>query len=212
MWNSVSKIVMTAVVVIIVVLHIATRVKAKKHGILCAKLPTGSAAFWLLILCTGVQAWLCVSGFLTYREYIGYINDMETRGIEAVADHENTTAKELLSGVAVIGDKSYEEIYVEREIEHYRSLADDYKERSISLTFSTVGFLAALSTTVIYFTKDGVMFWCVFKPQRFTAKAEGSKLLLRMEKSPQKTFMRLRGSRKNKERFSEFILPEADLY
>lgn len=208
MRDQISIIVLTAVVGIVLILHIITRILAGKHGVLCARFPTGSVAFRLLALCVGVQAWLCVSNFMTYREHADYITDMETRGIEAIAEHENTTVEKLLSGVTLIGENSYEQIYVEREIERYNSIADDYKERSLGLTLSTIGFLAALSTTVIYLTKDGVMFWCVFKPAKFTVKVEGKMLRFCMEKSPDKAFIRLFGSKKNKRRFSEFIVPE----
>lgn len=208
MWDRISIIVPTAVVGIVLILHIVTRIIAGKHGVLCARFPAGRPVFWLLALCAGVTIYLCVSEFLTYREHISYIGEMETRGIEAVAEHENTTTEELLTGATLIGENSYAEIYVEREIERYNSIAADYKERSTDLTFLSVGFLAALSTTVIYLTKDGVMFWCVFKPQRFTVRVRGKFLRFSMEKSPQKAFIRLFGSRKNKRRFSEFISPE----
>lgn len=208
MWDRISIIVPTAVVGIVLILHIVTRIIAGKHGVLCARFPAGRPVFWLLALCAGVTIYLCVSEFLTYREHTDYINDMKTRGIEAVAKHENTTTEELLSGARLIGENSYAEIYVEREIERYSSLAADYKERSTDLTFLSVGFLAVLSTTVIYLTKNGVMFWCVFKPQRFTVKVRGKFLRFCMEKSPQKAFIRLLGNRKNRRRFSEFISPE----
>lgn len=210
MWDQISIIVPTVVVGIVLILHIVTLIMAGKHGILRASFPLGSPVFWLLALCAGVTIYLCVSEFLTYREHADYIADMETRGIEAVAEHENKTPSELLTGVTLIGENSYEDIYVEREIERYNSIAADHKEHSIILTFLSVGFLAALSTTVIYLTKDGVMFWCVFKPAKFTVKLKGKIMRFCMEKSPNKAFIRLFGSKKNRKRFSEFITPEND--
>lgn len=211
MWERISIVVPTAVVGIVLILHIATRVIAGKHGVLCARFPAGRPVFWALALCAGVTIYMCVSEFSTYREHADYIADMKTRGIEAVAEHENKTPSELLTGATLIGENSYAEIYVEREIERYNSIAADYKERSTDLTFLSAGFLAVLSTTVIYLTKDGVMFWCVFKPAKYIVRVKGKTLLFSMEKSPQKIFMRLRYNRKNKRRFARFIAGEDDM-
>lgn len=185
-----------------------SRVRAGKAGILRVKYPTTAAGFFGALLLSLTMWGSFVYFAVDYRQAEKHLDDMKTRGMIAVAEYENKTVDELLSGAEFIGDESYEEIYLERETASFTSVAE--QKRIIMFAAAIGAFtvtLLMLSGCGAYITKSGVMFFTGIKPLKTRAKIQGNKICFYTSKRPAKAAFKLPATKKNWELFSDFIAP-----
>ena len=162
----------------VMIMFAVSRIIAGRIGIIKVKFPVYPSRFALTLLCSAALIALAVWSLTAYHGYSDHIDDMRTRGIAAVAEYENTTVGELLSGVSFIGEKSYEEIYVERETARFESLCADAQRNTVvfGANAAVIAVLAVLSSGA-YFTKKGVMFFMSLRPMRTTARIKFGKII-----------------------------------
>ena len=184
-----------------------SRFKAWRIGIIKVKFPIYPARFALTLLCSAALAALAVLSLISYRRYSDHIADMQTRGIIAVADHENTTVDELLSGASFIGEESYEEIYVERETARFQSLSEDALRNAavFGANALVVALIIAMSGGA-YFTKKGVMFFSSFRILRTTARIRYGKILFFVNGDLGQVFATFPVTSTNRKIFNNFII------
>ena len=202
-----------ALLVFFAVMRAVSRVKASRNGLIKAKQPLSPVRFTIGIACAAVLAALFVVSLTEHRKYSDHIADMRARGIAAVAEYENITPEELLSGVSVIGEKTYEEIYVERETARFQSLVED--ARRSALVFG-INALALVLTEILaggmgggaYFTKNGIIFFASTKLLKTSAKIENGKICVYINGDESRALTKLPANEKNTRLFSEFITPE----
>lgn len=195
------------------VLRVISRVKAKRNGIIKVKQPLSPIRFAIGIACAVVLAVLFVISLTAHRKYFDHIADMQARGIIAVAEYKNTTPEELLSGVSVIGEKSYEEIYVEHETARFQSLVEDARRSALvfginALVLVLTEILAGCMGGGAYFTKNGIIFFAGLKLQKTSAKIENGKICFYLNGDTSRALTKLPADEKNTRLFSEFITPE----
>lgn len=184
-----------------------SRFKAGRSGILKVKFPIYPMRFTLTLLCSVVLVALAARSLITYRKFSDHITDMQTCGIIAVADYENTSVDELLSGVSFIGEESYEEIYVERETARFQSLSEDALRNAavFGANALVVALIIAMSGGA-YFTKKGVMFFSSFRTVRTTARIKYGKILFFVNGDHGQVFAKFPVTSTNRKIFSNFII------
>ena len=171
------------------------------------KFPIYPVRFALTLLCSAALIALSVRSLITYRKFSDHITDMQARGITAVAEYENTTVDELLSGVSFIGEKSYEEIYVERETARFQSLSEDALRNAA--VFGANAFVVALIIVMsggAYFTKKGVMFFSSFRTLRTNARIKYGKILIFVNGDFSRALTKFPVTSTNRKIFSNFII------
>ena len=184
-----------------------SRFKAGRIGIIKVKFPVYPARFALTLLCSAALAVLAVRSLITYRKFSGHIDDMQTRGIIAVAEYDHTTVDELLSGASFIGEESYEEIYVERETARFQSLcADALRNAAVFGANALVVALIIAMSGGAYFTKKGVMFFSSFRILRTTARIKYGKILFFVNGDLGQVFAKFPVTSTNRKIFSNFII------
>ena len=190
-----------------VLVFAASRIMAGHIGIIKVKFPVYPVRFALTLLCAAALAVLAVRSLFSYRKFNDHITDMRARGIAAVAEYENTTVENLLSGVSFIGEESYEEIYVERETARFQSLCADARRNAAVFGANAliVVLLAAMSSGA-YFTKKGVMFFAGFKPMRTTARIKYGKILFFVNGDFGRVFAKFPVTSTNRKIFNSFII------
>ena len=191
----------------VTVVFAVSRIIAGHIGIIKVRFPIYPARFSLTLLCAAVLGVLAVRSLVSYRGFSDHIDDMRERGIIAVAEYENTTVDELLSGVSFIGEESYEEIYVERETARFESLCEDALRNAavFGANALVVVILAAMSSGA-YFTKKGVMFFASFRPMRTTARIKYGKILFFINGDLGRVFAKFPMTSTNRKIFNNFII------
>ena len=184
-----------------------SRFKAGRIGILKVRFPIYPLRFALTMLCSAALIVLSVRSLINYRKFSDHIDDMQKRGIVAVADYENTTVDELLSGASFIGEESYEEIYVERETARFQSLCDDtLRNAAVFGANSLVVALIIVMSGGAYFTKKGVMFFSSFRILRTTARIRYGKILFFINGDLGRVFAKFPVTSTNRKIFNNFII------
>lgn len=210
MWDTVLKAVWAAAVATVLIMHVTTLVSALKKGILRVKLRVKNTSFWVFFVCTGILAWLFTSSLLTYRGQVEYVEDIRTRGITAIAEHDNTTPDELLSGEMFVGEVSYEEAFTERELERNEALIGEYRYRMERLRLVLIGSAVVLTTSLLYITKMGLLPWGAVKPHRLFVESKNGRLFFYTSKTPNRVWLKVRDNAKNRERFAALITEESE--
>lgn len=198
-----------AILAAVLIVFVISRIIAGHFRIMTVRFPIYPVRFALIMLAAAGLAVLFVRSAISYRKFSDHIDDMEKRGIAAVAEYENTTVDELLSGVSFIGEESYEEIYVERETERFQSLAED-AQRNMTVFGANalaVALLAALSGGA-YFTRKGVMFFTGFKPQKTTAAIKNGKILIYINNDYGRALAKFPVTSTNRKIFSGFMIDD----
>lgn len=191
------------------IVFVIARIIAGHFRIMNIRFPIYPLRFALTLLGAVVLAVLFVRSFISYRRFSDHITDMQTRGIAAVADYENTTVEELLSGASFIGEESYEEIYVERETARFESLCEDAKRNMtvFGANALAVALLAVLSGGA-YFTRKGVLFFTGFKLQKTTATIKNGKILVYINSDYGKALAKFPVTSTNRKNFSGFMIDD----
>lgn len=181
-------------------------VKAKRLGILCVRFPTSvvrfAGAVLLSLLVWGSFAYFAVE----YKQNSDYLNGLKTRGIIAAAERRNKTVDELLSGEEFIGELSYEDIYVDREIENYTKIVE---QERIVVNSAAVG--AVMVTLIVfsgcgaYITKSGGMALTGFKPLKTAAMIIDGRICFYNERGRGRVWTKLPASSENVKLFSGFL-------
>lgn len=198
-----------AILAAVIIVFVIGRIIAGRYRIIKIRFPIYPLRFALLMLCAATFGILFVQSTVSYREFSDYIDDMEMRGIAAVADYENTTVDELLSGVSFIGEESYEEIYVERETARFQSLTEDARR---NMTVFGANALAVALLAVLgggaYFTRKGVMFFTGFRLQKTSATVNDGKILVYINNDFGKALAKFPMTSTNRKNFSGFLIDD----
>lgn len=208
-WEIVVISVECAMLAAVVIVFVISRIIAGHFRIMTVKFPIYPLRFALLMLCAVTFGVLFVRSAVSHRKFSDHIDDMEKRGIAAVADYENTTVDELLSGASFIGEKSYEEIYVERESARFQSLVQDARRNMtvFGANALAVALLAVLSGGA-YFTRKGVLFFTGFKLQKTTATIKNGKILVYINSDYGKALAKFPVTSTNRKNFSGFMIDD----
>lgn len=191
------------------IVFVIARIIAGHFRIMKSRFPIYPLRFALTLLGAAVLALLFVRSFMSYRKFSDHIDDMRSRGIAAVADYENTTVEELLSGASFIGEESYEEIYVERETERFQSLVEDARRNmTVFGANALVIALLAVLTSGAYFTRKGVMFFTSFRPIKTTAKIDNGRIHVFINSDYRKALAKFPVTSTNRKNFSGFMLDD----
>lgn len=189
-----------------VVLVIVSKKRAEKIGVLKTAFPVQMPFFLLSIVVVGTFVFAGAGNLNYRRDCLDYIEDMKARGVSACAERYNTTEEELLSGVEVIGEMTYAEIYVDRETEQ----SAEYARQALTRAF--MNFVTAITFAVLLFTqcgvritKKGAMYFIDLKPRKTTAKLGGGKIRFYLDRA-EHAFLTLPCSDENEERYSDFII------
>ena len=198
-----------ALLAALLIVFVISRFIAGHFRIMCVRFPIYPVRFILTLLGVAALAVLFVRSFMSCRGFSDHIDDMQKRGIAAVADYENTTVDELLSGVSFIGEESYEEIYVERETERFQSLVEDARRNMtvFGANALVIALLAVLSGGA-YFTRKGVMFFMSFKPVKTTAKISSGKIHVFINSDYSRALAKFPVTSTNRKNFSGFMIDE----
>lgn len=191
------------------IVFVIARIIAGHFGIMKIRFPIYPVRFALALLCAAVLAVMFVRSFISYRRFSDHISDMQERGIQAVADYENTTVEELLSGDSFIGEESYEEMYVEIETAKFQSLSED-AVRNMTV-FGVNALVIALLTALTggaYFTRKGVMFFTSFKPLKTSAGIKNGKIYVFINGELDRALTKFPVNSTNRKNFSGFMIDD----
>lgn len=185
------------------------RLIAGHFRIMKVRFPIYPVRFVLVLLCAAVLTVLFARSFATYRRSSDHIADMQTRGIIAVAEYENTTVEELLNDASFIDEESYEELYVEIETARFQSIAEDaQRNMTVFGANALVIMLLAVLSGGAYFTRKGVMFFMSFKPVKTTAKIKNGKIHVFINSDYGRALAKFPVTSTNRKNFSGFMIDE----
>ena len=141
-----------------------------------------------------------------YNKNSGYLNHLQTRGIAAAAERQNKSVDELLSGAEFVGEESYEDVYVDREIASYTKIVEQNRIIMLSDAVGSVMVtLIVISGCGAYITKSGVMTFMGLRPQKTAAKTANGRICFFLEQNPEKILAKFPANEENAARFSMFL-------
>lgn len=195
------------------VTSIISCVRARKIGIVRVIFPANLVIAVIMAVCAAAAVFLSAESAATSRKYSAYIADMETRGIEAVAEYENKPVYSYFEFIAPETRDAYTIHIVSIERSRYE------KQAALTLRQSRVYAVAAvllalyLPSLIVFVTKDGLMYAGSVKPHKFSVVAREKRLCFYIDNNShsEKPFMKRRGSEKNRARFSEYIAASESL-
>lgn len=195
---------------------IISLVRARKIGIVHVIFPANLAIAVIMAVCAAAAVFLSADSAATSRKYSAYIADMETRGIEAVAEYENKSADSYFEAIIIENNEDRED-YAAHIVSIEKARYE--KQAALALRQSRVYAVAAvllalyLPSLIVFVTKDGLMYAGSVKPHKFAVVPREKRLCFYIDNNShsEKPFMKRRGSEKNRERFSEYIAASESL-
>lgn len=187
---------------------IISLVRARKIGIVRVIFP---ANFTGLVLAASLMAglvFLSTESAASSRRYSDYVADMETRGIEAVAEYENRPVDSYFEAIVTEKREDYAAHIVSIEKARYEKQANLTRRQSRYYALSAVPLVLYLPGFIVIVTKDGLMYAGSVKPHKFSVVAREKRLCVYTDNSAysERAFIKLRNSGKNRDMFSEHIV------
>lgn len=186
---------------------IISLVRARKIGIVRVIFPANLTGLVLMVCLMAGLVFLSAESAASSRKYSDYVADMGTRGIEAVAEYENRTVDSYFEAIVTEKEEDYAAHIVSIEKARYEKQANLTRRQSRYYALSAVQLVLYLPGFIVIVTKDGLMYAGSVKPHKFSVLAREKRLCVYTDNSgySEKPFIKLRGSEKNKELFSEYM-------
>lgn len=194
------------------VTFIISFVRARKIGIIRVIFPANTVGAALMTIAAAAAVFLGAESAASSREYSAYAADMETRGIEAVAEYENKSVDSYFEGIVTEKREDYAAHIVAIEKARYEKQANLTLRQSRGYALSAVLLALYLPSFIVFVTKDGLMYAGSVKPHKFSVVPRKKRLCVYTDNSAysERAFIKLRNSGKNRDMFSEHIVtPES---
>lgn len=182
-------------------------VRAHKIGITHVIFPANLAVAVIMAVCAAASVFLSADSAASSRKYSAYAADMETRGIEAVAEYENKSVDSYFEVIAPETREAYAAHIVSIEKARYEKQAALAIRQSRVYAISAVLLALYLPSLIVFVTKDGLMYAGSVKPHKFAVVPMEKRLCFYIDggSRSEKPFIKLCGSEKNRARFSEYM-------
>lgn len=171
-------------------------VRARKIGIVRVIFPANLAGLVLMVCLMAGLVFLSAESAASSREYSDY-----------VAEYENRTVDSYFEAIVTEKKEDYAAHIVSIEKARYEKQANLTRRQSRYYALSAVPLVLYLPGFIVIVTKDGLMYAGNVKPHQFSVLAREKRLCVYTDNSgySEKPFIKLRGSEKNKELFSEYM-------
>lgn len=158
--------------------------------------PANLAGLVLMVCLMAGLVFLSAESAASSREYSDY-----------VAEYENRTVDSYFEAIVMEKKEDYAAHIVSIEKARYEKQANLTRRQSRYYALSAVPLVLYLPGFIVIVTKDGLMYAGNVKPHQFSVLAREKRLCVYTDNSgySEKPFIKLRGSEKNKELFSEYM-------
>lgn len=158
--------------------------------------PANLAGLVLMVCLMAGLVFLSAESAASSRKYSDY-----------VAEYENRTVDSYFEAIVTEKKEDYAAHIVSIEKARYEKQANLTRRQSRYYALSAVPLVLYLPGFIVIVTKDGLMYAGNVKPHQFSVLAREKRLCVYTDNSgySEKPFIKLRGSEKNKELFSEYM-------
>ena len=163
---------------------------------------------------------------MTAYSHRAYINDMDLRGLEAIAERRGVSVDEL--GISeelhpayldaiITSPTDYQKLcelekerFIAKEQRMYSQSAVHHTDLMVMYLVFSVYFVLTTFTHWAFFTKDGVYVLdkSNFSPFKFLAQVKGKYLCFYEETDPERYLISVKATDENLETYKSFIVPE----
>lgn len=201
-------------------------VKAKKSGIVRTVYTAGrKKTIFDLGIAAVYLAFSVIDGVTAYS-YNAYINDMDTRGLDAIAEHRGVSVDELSISeelhpayldAIITSPTDYQKLcelekerFIAKEQRMYSQSAAYHIEMMIVCVVISIVFAASVLTHRAFFTEDGiyVLDKSDISPLKAYAKVNGKYLCFYEKSVPNRHLISVKATDENLEAYKSFFVPE----